>query len=227
MQLGEFKMLLQEKWKVDILEPHLFEIQGEIHKINLFFVDKNQDFINHRIKENQPKKENNTIYLRLNLLEAKSKLILHRISAKIDRLQPIFARKTTCLQIEENLAVEFLNANHFLGFSGKHFYGLFVNGELMAVATFSNARNLYKRSDPVVSHELEKFAVKAGYHIVGGLSKLIKKFQKDFSATHIMTYADLDWGWGFGFESISFEFEGVKVFDKDEQIASAKWILSK
>lgn len=227
MQIPAFLDSIQSKWSVEILGEKLIKINGDIKTATIQIVSTNQVFTNYRLNELEPSLENDTIYLREELLETKNAQIIQRISAKIDALTPVFARKTKCIPINEKLATEFLNENHLLGFSGKHFYGLYLKDELMAVATFSNPRNLFRRKEPVLSYELEKFAIKGGFHIIGGLSKLLNQFEKDFKAQHIMTYADLDWGWGFGFQAVGFTFQGIKIFDVGKQIASAKWILTR
>src|SRR5690606_3503625 len=82
-------------------------------------------------------------------------------------------------------------------------YGLFLEGELMAVAVFSGGRQM-RHTENYRSFECIRFCTKQQFVVVGGLSKLLEAFIRDFKPNDIMTYVDLDWSDGKNFESLGF-----------------------
>jgi hypothetical protein len=132
--------------------------------------------------------------------------VIARIKSLTRQNIRIHGRKTKVIKIEKPIADEFLNQNHLQGsVSSRHKYGLYLNTELIAVATFSALRKM-KNLDEYYSAELIRFAVKDGFSIAGGLSKLIKAFIDYKKPNDIMTYADMDWSIGESYLKLGFEF---------------------
>ncbi len=128
-------------------------------------------------------------------------VILSKINSIIGQNKRIFARKTRVIRIDKEVADEFLNKHHIYGTTkSKHKYGLFLDKELLSVATFSGQRNL----DVGRSSELIRYCTKANITVVGGLDKLLKFYEREMHPDHIMTYIDLDWGRGEAFRKIGF-----------------------
>ncbi|ULT28536.1 hypothetical protein KUH03_19615 [Sphingobacterium sp. E70] len=75
---------------------------------------------------------------------------------------------------------------------GKYRYGLYEQGELVSIAVFSGGRRMNDKNEEYRSFELLRFCNKSGYNVIGGLSKLITAFAKDFHPGDIMTYTDRD-----------------------------------
>ena len=66
--------------------------------------------------------------------------------------------------------------------------GLFA-GELVAVATFSNARRWEKQGRIISSYEWVRYASLKDTRVVGGMGKLLKAFIEERRPDDIMTYA--------------------------------------
>ncbi len=62
-------------------------------------------------------------------------------------------------------------------------------GELVAVATFSNARRWEKQGRTVSSYEWVRYASLRDTRVVGGMGKLLKAFVSDRHPDDVMTYA--------------------------------------
>ena len=64
-----------------------------------------------------------------------------------------------------------------------------IAGELVAVATFSNARRWEKQGRTVSSYEWVRYASLRDTRVVGGMGKLLKAFIADRHPDDVMTYA--------------------------------------
>src|SRR3546814_8389597 len=58
------------------------------------------------------------------------------------------------------------------------------------------------------SYELLRFCHKQGVHVVGGFSKLLDAFKREFEPGDIMTYADKDWSDGASYRKLGFTVIG-------------------
>ena len=127
------------------------------------------------------------------------KKLLSILGLNVDR---IYARKTKVKQIDRKIAAIFINEYHIQGAPIKLpiCYGLYEEQELVAVMTFR------KGDDNKHQYLLNRFC--SSKHIIGGASKLMKAFIKDFNPQSIYSFADLRWSVGdmyfkLGFEHIS------------------------
>lgn len=109
------------------------------------------------------------------------------------RVEPmkVYARKTNVAQITKKEADEFLCKNHIQGKVRAKFYiGLFIEGELIAVQTYSSLRkSLGGKNDD--EWELTRYATKLGYSVIGGFSKCLSYFCKHNDVARIISYGDL------------------------------------
>lgn len=122
----------------------------------------------------------------------------------------VFARKSLVKRIDKATATAFLLLNHTLAnVSVRYKYGLFYQNELVAVACFSNPRNIIKGTSVNRSSELVRFACKKNHLVAGGLSKLIKAFTREVKLDDIVTYADIDFSIGQGYRSAGFVTESL------------------
>ncbi|MBD1423952.1 hypothetical protein [Sphingobacterium arenae] len=133
-----------------------------------------------------------------------------RICSLLGRGQVIYGRQTIVARIDKGVALAFLKENHLQpAIPGKYRYGLFDKGELVSVAIFSGGRRMREQTTSNYrSFELIRFCHKAGYRVVGGLSKLLKAFIKDFHPNDIMTYVDRDWAQVSNLHTLGFEVQG-------------------
>ena len=132
-------------------------------------------------------------------------LLLNRIAARAGLARRVHARHTVVARIEKYVAMAFLRAHHVQGaLPGKYRYGLYHHGDLVGVSVFSGGRRMAGRPADYRSFELLRFCHKQGVHVVGGFSKLLKAFQRDFNPGDIMTYADKDWSDGSSYHKTGF-----------------------
>lgn len=136
---------------------------------------------------------------------ARKKQVVTRLYSFLGLNNSIHGRKTKIQTLDIKQISYFLNEYHLQGYvKAKYNFGLFNDSELVAVASFSNARPLISKGENYQSAELIRFASKDKITIVGGLSKLIKHFLKEVQVNDIMTYADRDWSLGKGYEKLGF-----------------------
>ncbi|MCZ4243635.1 hypothetical protein [Pedobacter punctiformis] len=134
----------------------------------------------------------------------KPQQVLARIRSLTGLNLRIHGRKTKVFKITKPVSDAFLNINHLQGaVSSRYKLGLFLNDDLVAVATFSALRQM-KHTANYKSAELIRFAVKSGYSVTGGLSKLINHFYELLKPNDIMTYADRDWSAGEAYSTLGF-----------------------
>lgn len=172
--------------------------------------DKKQVFLylpkSERIKSNK----SNNIHIDFDLLYISSPKVLKRLKGIHGKGDKVFARNTVVARIDKHVALDFQEEHHLqIALPGKYRYGLFYQGELVSVAVFSGGRIMKDISEEHRSFELIRFCHKGDLLVVGGLSKLLKAFIKDFSPQDIMTYSDLDWGRDSSLVQIGFETVGV------------------
>jgi hypothetical protein len=138
-------------------------------------------------------------------LVAKFDLIVKRIVSKTKNDRRVYARNTVVARIDKKTSLQFLVEHHLqTALPGKYRYGLYEQGELVAVAIFSGGRHMLDREEDYRSFELLRFCNKSGFNVIGGLSKLVKAFRQDFSPGDIMTYTDRDWSQHSSLEKIGF-----------------------
>lgn len=110
----------------------------------------------------------------------------------------LYARKTTIEELSTKTARTFLESYHTQGYiASKVKYGMYYNGDLVAVATFGDNRGTV---------ELKRLCFRPGIQVLGGLSKFIKRYFKDFDDNVITSYSDNNYGDGNGYASAGAEF---------------------
>lgn len=115
----------------------------------------------------------------------KEDIVKNIIKSKLGLNERIYGRKCLIKEISVSEKNSFLNQNHIQGEDkSKVKLGLFYEGNLVAVMTFSGSR-FNKNFD----WELSRFSCLGGYTIVGGFSKLLKYFI-GFYGGSIVSYAD-------------------------------------
>jgi len=135
-----------------------------------------------------------SIHIDIDQVSNDSSKIIKRIRGLHGLGERVYARQTVVARVDKRNALHFLEEHHLnMAFPGKYRYGLYLKGELVSVAVFSGGRHMRDLGDAYRSFELIRFCHKGDLLVVGGLSKLIKAFVKDFNPQDIMTYADLDW----------------------------------
>ncbi len=162
------------------------------------FIYPNERFFRYQISESG-------IHIDEDQLTQKFDLIVRRIVAKSKNNRRIYARKTVVARIDKKVSQQFLVEHHLqTALPGKYRYGLYEQGELVSIAVFSGGRRMNDKNEEYRSFELLRFCNKSGYNVIGGLSKLITAFAKDFHPGDIMTYTDRDWSQHSSLEKIGF-----------------------
>lgn len=71
--------------------------------------------------------------------------------------------------------------------------GLFYEDDLVSLITFSHGNISKGESKKEEVWELNRFCSKLNYNVVGGLSKLLKHFMRNYNWESIYSYADRRW----------------------------------
>jgi hypothetical protein len=127
------------------------------------------------------------------------------VQARLGLNHRVFARNCELKKIPKELAENFLDEFHIMGFTQSAWnYGLFYQNELLAVASFSKGRKMNRLPSNKRSYELIRFCCKPGYTVTGGLSKLVKNFCVEKDAGDVMTYVDKQFSSGQSFIKAGF-----------------------
>lgn len=119
----------------------------------------------------------------------------------------IYARKTEIRKIDYKTANTLYDQFHLLGKTTVQSvsYGLYYNDGLLACMSFQKGR--YKEENKPVWC-LTRFVTKSGYSIVGGASKLLSQFEKEYSPSILVSYSDNDYFSGNLYLKLGFVCDG-------------------
>lgn len=124
------------------------------------------------------------------------------ILSKMNKTTRVYARKCKVKEIETKEARDFFEINHLQGYvNAKVKIGLYYEDELISSMTFSKSR--YNKK---VEWELIRFATKINITVVGGASKMLKYFERNYKPTSLISYANRRWSQGNVYERLGFEF---------------------
>jgi len=121
----------------------------------------------------------------------------------------LYARKCEIKEINNNkLASEFLEKNHLQGNIGSKFkLGLFYDNELVSLMTFGKKRiALGNKITKDGEYEMLRFCNKLNTQIIGGASRLLKNFIRNYNPNSILTFADRRYSNGNLYEKLGFKF---------------------
>ena len=124
--------------------------------------------------------------------------------------QKIYARKCEIKRVCSKDARDFLNAYHIQGYitQGNISYGLFYNGELVSLMSFGKARYTSENREEKNVYEIFRYVVQSGLCVVGGASKLLEEFVREYRPKQIISYSDNNYFDGHVYASLGFEFKG-------------------
>jgi hypothetical protein len=144
----------------------------------------------------------------------------------------IFARKCYVSEIKDSkISTKFLEDNHI---QGKDYsiikLGLFFNEELVSVMTFNKSEGRKKIEEG--GWNLSRFCNKINLNIVGGASKLLNFFIKNYDVRRIVSYADRDWSIGdlyfkLGFDLVSENNPDYKYIIENKRMHKSRFRKSK
>lgn len=132
------------------------------------------------------------------LLGRQKRIIESMINHADGLSERIFARKCEIREITGMELSRFLNANHLSGaLNSSVRLGLFYNDSLVSVMGFCKSRFL-----KTFEWEMTRFANKLDISVIGGTSKLLSYFIRNYSPKSIMTYTDKRFGKNNVYEKI-------------------------
>ena len=150
-----------------------------------------------------------SIHLDEDLWVSNPKGLIARLRAQAGQARKVNARDTVISRIDKRQALQFQAEHHLnVALPGKYRFGLYLQGELVSVGVFSGGRKMRGQAPEYRSFELLRTCHKNGLIVVGGLSKLIRHFEKSFSPGDIMTYVDKDWSDGQSYLLLGFRLAG-------------------
>lgn len=119
----------------------------------------------------------------------------------------ISASKCKIKEISSKIANEFIEENHIQGScQSKYQYGLFYKDELVSVMTFGHLRKNLNGRGGKNDYELLRFCNKLNTNVVGGASKLLSHFIRDYSPETILSYSDKRWNTGNVYKQLGFKW---------------------
>jgi len=149
---------------------------SEIFKEKKYHFTKSQLAINNEIKVYQIWEDDWNL---------NKELIKNMISIWLNHdITTIYARNCNIKIINNKTAIDFCNTNHLKrGKSSTIQIGLFNKTELIGVMTFLKIKNIW---------HLDRLCFKQKTKVIGGASKLLKFFIRNYSPNKILTKADVD-----------------------------------
>lgn len=123
----------------------------------------------------------------------------------------IYARSCAISKLDYKAKSAFINKYHFYGDSnqGAISYGLYYNDELVSVMSFGNLRGQHKLHNNKDHYELVRFVTKDNMRIIGGASKLFKKFISEYHPVYIICYSDNDFFTGETYNKLGFKLKSL------------------
>ena len=132
----------------------------------------------------------------------KSKIWTSVILNKLGLSNRIYARKCTIKEISSKEARMFIENNHLQGSINSSIrIGLFRDGELVQIMTFGASRFNKK-----YEYELLRLCSKLNTTVVGGASKILKYFERNYKPKSLLSYANRRWSNGNLYEKLGFSF---------------------
>lgn len=167
----------------------------------------------------------NTVYLYEDRWFYDAENVRQRLLARMGRFNSIFARKCRVISdktVRENASMRdkiksFLISYHSYSYAKcKYRYALEFNGEIVAVATFSYPKSIYRESCGRIfnSYEWIRYASLPSCRVIGGMGRLLKAFINEIADgtfnMEIMSYSDNEWSNGDVYFKLGFKEAGER-----------------
>jgi hypothetical protein len=147
-------------------------------------------------------------------------------------IEKIWARKCQVKEINDISTIkDFLNNNHIQGWVTSTIkLGLYYEDRLVAIMLFDHNEGRKKMNDS--EWNLSRFCNIINNSVVGGASKLLNYFIKNYKPARIISYSDNDWSNGnlyykLGFEFISEGSPDYKYIVGDKRVHKSRFRKSK
>lgn len=130
----------------------------------------------------------------------------------------VYARKTHIKEIDSKICNEFLDNNHIQGRSAASIHlGLYMDEDLVSIMTFSRPRVNIGGKEHKQEWELVRFCNKLNIRVVGGASKLLKYFIKQYNPKSIVSFSMNDISNGDLYKTLGFV--------TDDKITQSYWYI--
>jgi len=129
----------------------------------------------------------------------KPKIVLNRLRSILNKkTNKLYARKCEVRVIESGVKSSFLEKYHLQGDDNSSIHlGLFYKNKLVSVMTFGH---VYGESNCLMNtkggYDLKRFCGIFNFYVIGGASKLLKFFERNYTPNTIISYADKKWSDG-------------------------------
>jgi len=122
----------------------------------------------------------------------KKNIVKSMISSSIGKYErKIFARKCQISEVPKKQYKIFCEDNHLKGYCpASRVLGLYYEGELVSLMSFSKTRKLIESKNTFYDYELIRSCTKLNTLIVGGVSRIVKNFMKNSNGS-LVTYCDI------------------------------------
>ena len=203
---GEIIQSYRDKLEIDIYLPELkigFEFNGlywhsDKYKEKNYHLDKTNYFKDKGIR---------IIHIWEDDWTFKTNIVKSQILNLLGKSYRIFARKCIIKKVDVKTTRKFLDDNHIQGLVNSSIkLGLYYQDELVSIMTFDSFEGRKKMEDG--GYNLSRFCNKLGNNVVGGASKLLNYFIKNYDVKRIVSYADKDWSIGNLYYTLGFENVG-------------------
>lgn len=176
-----------------------------LNKLHLYkIIEENID--NHHLLDRK-NTNTNSIHIFEDEWRYKKNIVKSRIKNILGKSKRIQARKTIVKEISNKESKTFLQENHLQGeITSKINLGLYYEDRLVSVMTFGGLRKVLGNKSKKDSYELLRFCNKLNTNVVGGASKLLKYFERNYKPKEIISYADYRWSNGDLYEKLGFKF---------------------
>lgn len=112
----------------------------------------------------------------------------------------IYARKCVIKHVNNGDVEKFLDSNHIQGYVKSSIkLGLYYNGNLVSLMNFTKNKNHGE-------YQLVRFCNKLNTSVIGGASKLLTHFIKNYDVTKIVSFSDKRWSNGGLYEKLGFDY---------------------
>lgn len=185
-------------FELDILINNKFAIEfngNYYHSYNT--METTEERLRHKTKVDLANQHNITL-MQINSHDWSNnqELVKSMIRHRLGYSTRIFGRKCACERIKNAEASDFFHRYHISGHRhAKINYGLFYENRLVSVINFSKNRDDW---------EIIRYATLTDHVVVGGLSKLLAAFTKEYSG-NIITFVDRRYGNGNGYIKAGFK----------------------
>lgn len=196
------RSILPNRSEIDIYLPDRnlgIEYDGLVyHTVEHFLNDKRRKWTKAKAQARQEWKTNECEKQGIRLIHIFEDEWLEHQDIVEDKLRAIlklpmkryYARKLELKTVSRSVADAFYEANHIQGKTNVSVsIGLYDGDELIALQSFLP----YTRKKAVETWELVRYATKLGTQVIGGFSRCIKWFEREFSPLEIISFADRRW----------------------------------